>query len=34
MIPVAVSVPDSPEITITMESSNWAFGDIKGQPRD
>ena len=34
MIPVAVSVPDSLEIKITMEASNWAFGDITGQPRD
>ena len=34
MIPVAVSVPDSLEIKISMETSNWAFGDIKGEPRD
>jgi hypothetical protein len=34
MIPVAVSVPDSIAIQIQMETSNWAFGKIRGTPRE
>ena len=33
MVPVAVSVPESVEITIKMDTTNWAFGDIQGKPR-
>ena len=34
MVPVAVSVPDNKDIAITMETANWAFGKIRGVPRD
>jgi hypothetical protein len=34
MIPVAVSVPDSLAIQIQMETTNWAFGKIRGTPRN
>ncbi len=34
MVPVAVSVPDNLNIAIKMETTNWAFGKIKGMPRE
>ena len=34
MIPVAVSVPEDLDIRIQMKTTNWAFGDILGRPRD
>lgn len=34
MIPVAVSVPEDLAIRIQMKTTNWAFGDIKGKPRN
>jgi hypothetical protein len=34
MIPVAVSVPDNLAIQIEMETINWAFGKIRGTPRN
>ena len=34
MIPVAVSVPENIAIQISMETSNWAFGRIRGVPRE
>jgi hypothetical protein len=33
MVPVAVSVPDSLDIRIEMETTKWAFGRIVGKPR-
>ena len=32
MIPVAVSVPASAEISITMKAKTWAFGEVDGKP--
>ena len=34
MVPVAVSVPENVSIKIEMETANWAFGKIKGTPRE
>ena len=34
MVPVAVSVPESLNIAIQMETTNWAFGKVKGIPRE
>jgi len=33
MIPVAVSVPETLSVQITMKATNWAFGDVIGKPR-
>lgn len=33
MIPVAVSVPAQTQVTVEMETTNWAFGKIVGKPR-
>lgn len=32
-MPVAVSVPATLDITVSMVEENWAFGQIKGVPR-
>ena len=32
-MPVAVSVPASTQIEITMVEQNWSFGEIQGAPR-
>lgn len=34
MVPVAVSVPNSADISIKMNFENWAFGDFQGLPRE
>ena len=34
MVPVAVSVPEDIAIQIKMETSNWAFGKIRGTLRN
>lgn len=34
MVPVAVSVPEHVAIQIQMETANWAFGTIRGVPRN
>ena len=34
MIPVAVSVPENLDIRVQMKTTNWAFGDILGKPRN
>ncbi len=34
MVPVAVSVPENLDIRIQMKTTNWAFGDIQGKPRN
>lgn len=34
MVPVAVSVPQNIAIKVTMETANWAFGDVVGTPLD
>jgi hypothetical protein len=33
MVPVAVSVPDTIDIEISMNTENWAFGKVIGTPR-
>jgi hypothetical protein len=32
-VPVAVSVPATLDIDVTMVEQNWAFGEITGVPR-
>ena len=32
-MPVAVSVPASKQIAVSMVEDNWAFGEIVGEPR-
>lgn len=32
-MPVAVSVPGTAEVEITMTAENWAFGTVNGTPR-
>jgi hypothetical protein len=32
MVPVAVSVPQTLDISIVMELDSWAFGKITGSP--
>ncbi len=31
-MPVAVSVPQTAKISVSMKVENWAFGEIKGRP--
>lgn len=32
-MPVAVSVPASTKIEVSMVEQNWSFGEIEGKPR-
>ena len=34
MVPVAVSVPNSADLSILMRFDNWAFGAFEGKPRE